>query len=345
MRTHLLSPVFFAACLPTAVRTAASIRAARAMRCLQSPWSQGPVPLRGAGRYRSMADGFFPAMPGRPLADRFAQRMSPSPFRRPAISFHDAAAYERMTGAWSRLVGREFLDWLALGRGLRWLDVGCGSGVFTGLIADRCAPALVEGIDPEPAQVGHARCRPEARSAQFRLGDAVALPYPPASFDVAVMALVLFYLADPARGVAQMARVVAPGGVVCAYNWDLARGGSPLAVLGQAMRRAGVETPTAPSAWVADEAAVARLWAGAGLEDVQTRRITVRREFESFEALWEVLQLGASTAPVLRALSGAKREEIKGHVRDQLGLSPADAGPVTCEAIAIAVKGRVAGAP
>ncbi len=340
MRTsYLLSPVFFAASLPTVARTVASIRAARAMREGLSPW--GAVAPRRTGWYRSMADGSLRLTPGRPLADRFVRDVSTTAGGRPAISFHDAAAYERMTGAWSRLVGREFLDWLAPGRGLRWLDVGCGNGVFTGLIADRWAPAWVEGIDPEPAQVGYARSRPDARSAHFRVGDATALPYPPASFDVAVMALVLFYLAEPALGVAQMVRVVAPGGLVCAYNWDLAGGGSPLAVLGQAMRRAGVETPTAPSAWVAAEDAVRQLWVEAGLEDVQTRRITVQREFPSFEALWEVLQLGASTAPVLRGLTGAQREEIQGYVREHLGLAPWAAGPVTCEARAIAVKGRV----
>ena len=107
------------------------------------------------------------------------------------------------------------------------------------------------------------------------------------------------------------------------------------------MRRAGVETPTAPSAWAADEDAVRRLWVKAGLQDVQTRRISVQREFESFEALWEGLQLGASTAPVLRGLSSEKREEIRGYVREQVSLGNGDSGPVTCEASAIAVKGRV----
>ncbi len=341
MRTHLLSPVFLVACLPMLARTVASVRAAGGLRPSHARWGPASVPPRVAGRCRLPAGGFLPITPGRPLADRFVRRVSTAAGGPPPISFQDAAAYERMTGAWSRLVGRDFLDWLAPARGLRWLDVGCGNGVFTGLIADRCAPASVEGIDPEPAQLDYARRRPDSRDARFRVGDAMALPCLPASVDVAAMALVLFYLPDPAQGVAQMVRVVAPGGIVCAYNWDLARGGSPLAVLGRAMRRAGVETPTAPSAWAAAEEAVRRLWTDAGLEDVQTRRITVRREFESFEALWEVLQLGASTAPVLRGLSFGKREEIKGYVREQVGLGNGDDGPVTCEASAIAVKGRV----
>jgi hypothetical protein len=44
------------------------------------------------------------------------------------IRFEDGAAYERMMGVWSRLAGEIFLSWLAPSAGLRWIDVGCGSG-------------------------------------------------------------------------------------------------------------------------------------------------------------------------------------------------------------------------
>jgi len=47
------------------------------------------------------------------------------------IRFDDGAAYERMMGAWSQLVGQVFLDWLAPAMGQRWIDVGCGNGAFT----------------------------------------------------------------------------------------------------------------------------------------------------------------------------------------------------------------------
>ncbi len=339
MRACLLIPTVFAACSPSLARWAARPGLAwdgsRAPALSNALFPPGPAPW-----HRSRAD-LLPAFPaGRPLATRQPAWVPPAATAT-GISFHDADAYERMTGAWSRLVGHAFLDWLSPAPGLRWLDVGCGSGVFTGLVAQRCAPARLHGIDPEPAQVAYARSRPDARGAQFRQGDATALPYAPASFDVAVMALVLFYLPDPARGVAQMVRVVAPGGLVGAYHWDLAAGGSPLAVLGRALAQADVDTPTAPSAWVADEDAVRQLWVDAGLEDVQTRHITVRREFRSFDALWEVLQLGASTAPVLRGLSCRQREAVRENVRGLLGLPPGPGGAVTCTARAIAVKGRV----
>ena len=69
----------------------------------------------------------------------------------PAIRFEDGAAYDRGMGRWSLLAGEVFLDWLAPQRGARWIDVGCGSGAFSELLYQRCAPAEVQGIDPSDA--------------------------------------------------------------------------------------------------------------------------------------------------------------------------------------------------
>ena len=125
------------------------------------------------------------------------------------IRFEDGAGYERMMGVWSRLAGNIFIDWVAPSAGLKWIDIGCGNGAFTELLVERCAPAEVQGIDPSEAQLAHARTRPGLQQADFRAGDAMAMPYPDRAFDAAVMPLVIFFLGDPARGVAEMARVVA----------------------------------------------------------------------------------------------------------------------------------------
>src|SRR6185437_10612324 len=79
------------------------------------------------------------------------------------IKFEDGAVYERMMGTWSRLAGIAFLDWVALGKGLRWIDVGCGNGAFTELIGERCVPAEVDGVDPSEGQLTFARTRPGSR--------------------------------------------------------------------------------------------------------------------------------------------------------------------------------------
>ena len=144
-----------------------------------------------------------------------------------AIRFEDGAAYDRGMGRWSLLAGEVFLDWLAPQRGAQWIDVGCGSGAFTELLYQRCAPTEVQGVDASDAQLAFARERPSVKDAVFQVGDATALPFADDRFDAAVMALVIFFVPDPAKGVAEMVRVVRPGGIVAAYAWDMRGGGFP----------------------------------------------------------------------------------------------------------------------
>jgi ubiquinone/menaquinone biosynthesis C-methylase UbiE len=59
----------------------------------------------------------------------------------------------------------------------------------------------------------------------------MAMPFESNAFDAAVMPLVLFFVPVPAKGVAEMARVVRPGGIVSAYAWDMEGGGFPYASL------------------------------------------------------------------------------------------------------------------
>src|SRR6478609_9935717 len=94
------------------------------------------------------------------------------------VYFDHGEAYERFMGRWSRAVGVVFLDWLAPIAGARWLDVGCGTGVFTQLILDTCAPSAVVAVDPMPSQLDHARLQPVAQRAEFQLADAQSLPFP-----------------------------------------------------------------------------------------------------------------------------------------------------------------------
>jgi trans-aconitate methyltransferase len=75
----------------------------------------------------------------------------------PTSLFADGDAYERLMGRWSGAAGEPFIDWLNLPAGLRWLDVGCGTGAFTERVLDRCAPAQISGIDPAEGQIAYAR--------------------------------------------------------------------------------------------------------------------------------------------------------------------------------------------
>jgi ubiquinone/menaquinone biosynthesis C-methylase UbiE len=94
--------------------------------------------------------------------------------------FTDGAAYEQLMGRWSRSAGEVFLDWLALPKGLNWLDVGCGTGAFTELLLARCAPGQINAIDPAEDQLAFAKTRPGMGGVTFRVGDAQSLPFPTA---------------------------------------------------------------------------------------------------------------------------------------------------------------------
>jgi ubiquinone/menaquinone biosynthesis C-methylase UbiE len=255
------------------------------------------------------------------------------------IRFNDGAAYERMMGVWSRLAGEVFLDWLAPAPGLRWIDVGCGNGAFTELLVERCAPINVQGIDPSEAQLAYARTRPGARGAEFHQGSAMELPFPGGNFDAAVMALVIFFVPDPAKGVAEMARVVAPGGRIAAYAWDILGGGFPLEPIRVEMQALGVEVAQPPSPDASRMETLRELWRTAGLEAIETREITVRRTFADFDDFWTISQLSSSIGAAMAAMAASDLEQLKARVRARL---PADAaGRITCSARANAAKGRM----
>ena len=257
------------------------------------------------------------------------------------IRFEDGGAYDRSMGGWSRLAGAIFLDWLAPGPGQRWIDIGCGSGAFTALLAERCAPAELAGVDPAAAQLDFARARPMPCPATFQEGDAMALPFEGARFDAATMALVIFFVPDPAKGVAEMARVVRPGGTVAAYAWDIEGGGFPFRPIQAELQSIGIPPNLPPNPTASRLDALAALWTNAHLADVETRVIAVERTFTDFEDFWTVSTAAGGIRAALGGLSPDEAAKVKDRVRARL---PARAGgQITYGARANAVKGRVPG--
>jgi SAM-dependent methyltransferase len=259
------------------------------------------------------------------------------------MAFNDGAGYERYMGKWSQLAGETFLEWLAPQPGLRWLDVGCGNGAFTEIVVERCAPVSVHGIDPSEAQLAFARSRfasPVVHPAvQLRQGDAMALPFPDNTFDVAVMPLVIFFVPDPATGVAEMARVVCPGGIVSAYAWDILDGGFPYERLQTEMRAMGASVSTPPSLAASAIAGMSGLWADAGLDGVETRQVTVQRTFADFDDFWTTILKGPSVVRGLAAMTSDDLARLQTRMRACL---PANStGQITYSARANAIKGRV----
>jgi SAM-dependent methyltransferase len=256
------------------------------------------------------------------------------------IRFKDGASYEAMMGGWSREVGELFLEWLASDRHLDWLDVGCGSGAFTNLVAERCSPRHLLGIDPSVAQLDFARSRGLA-VARFEVGDAMSLDVADNSFDVAVAALVMHFMPDPVRGVSEMVRVVRPGGTVAAYSWDLSNDGFPYAAVNTAMRGLGLRVPEPPHPEAADMQELARLWQGAGMADIEQQQFTVAQAFDDFEHYWRIATSSPRIAAGLATLSGETLTALRTSLAELLVTK--SGAPIRIMARANAIMGTIPG--
>ena len=253
------------------------------------------------------------------------------------------SAYERYVGRWSRLVARDFLAWLTVPAGRRWLDVGCGTGALSQEILERGAPSAMAGIDASAGFVEHARAQVPDPRASFRVGDAQALPFEDAAFDAAVSGLVLNFVPDPARMVGEMRRVVKPGGVVAIYVWDYA--GEM-----QLMRRFwDAAVALDPAALDLDEgrrfpitraAPLVELFESAGLRDVRILAIDVPTAFKDFDDYWAPFLGGQAPAPgYCMSLSEERRAALRERIRSMLPIE-AD-GSIRLIARAWAVRGVV----
>jgi len=251
-------------------------------------------------------------------------------------------AYEAYVGRWSRLVAREFVDWLHVAPGRRWLDVGCGTGALAGTVLQRAAPASVLGIDPSDGFLETARRNSPDGRASFKSGDAQSLPVPDAGFDAAVSGLVLNFVPDQAKAAAEMKRAVAARGVAAAYVWDYA---GEMQLMRKFWDAAAAIDPAARDK---DEGLrfplcrpepLAALFRGAGLADVDVRAIDVPTVFRDFDDFWSPFLGGQGPAPgYCMSLSEERRDALRDRVRASLPIKPD--GSIALIARAWAVRGR-----
>jgi ubiquinone/menaquinone biosynthesis C-methylase UbiE len=254
--------------------------------------------------------------------------------------FTDGAGYEKFMGQWSRMVGRIFLDWLSLPAGLKWLDVGCGTGAFTEVIQQVCNPSEIVAIDPSAAQVSYATSRKTADLVQFKVADARAMPFENGRFDVAASALVLNFIPDREKAVAEMRRVVRAGGAVAAYVWDFAgdRGTAQhlhfaiTELEGPGYRAGGLNTEST------EQNSLKALFENAGLTGVVTRSIDISLAYKDFDDYWNSnTSSGTPIGSLVKGLTEEKRQRLKQLVKAKL---PANRdGKIAYTARANAVRG------
>jgi SAM-dependent methyltransferase len=253
------------------------------------------------------------------------------------------AAYERYMGRWSRLVAKEFTARLPCEDTLRWVDVGCGTGVLSAAVTAGCRPRSVVGIDRSEGFVASARST-AAASAYFVVADALSLPLRDDACDAAVSGLALNFLPAPTAAVADMARVVRPGGLVAAYVWDYADG------MGFLRRFWDAAVEVDPSAAALDEGRrfpvcrperLRAVWTDAGLVDVSTASIEVATVFADFADLWDPFLAGQGPAPgYVAALAPADRARVREALGEAVPRRPD--GSIALTARAWVVSGRKA---
>jgi SAM-dependent methyltransferase len=250
-------------------------------------------------------------------------------------------AYEAYVGRWSRRVAYEFLKWLAVPAGRRWLDVGCGTGEHTRVILDRCQPTALTGVDPSRAFLALALERTPDRRAEFREGDAQALPFEDSRFDACVSGLVLNFVPKPERGVSEMARVTRGGGTVAAYVWDYAVKMEMIRYFFDAavnLDPAAADVDEGARFPICNPEGLAALFTTAGLNEVETRAIDVPTHFRDFDDYWTPFLAGTGVAPAYAmSLSEDRRAVLRERIRQSLPV--AQDGSISLVARAWAVKG------
>lgn len=249
------------------------------------------------------------------------------------------AAYESYVGRWSRHVARAFVEWLGVPPRRRWLDVGCGTGALVEAIAASAEPEAVLGVDRSDGFVAHARARVTGDGIAFRVGDAQALPVPDGGFDAVVSGLVLNFVPEPARMIAEMTRAAGPGGTVALYVWDYAAGMQLVRHFWDAAKALD------PAAARLDEAVrfpgcapepLAALLEGEGLSGVATRAIDVPTRFRDFDDCWSPFLGGQGPAPTYAmSLPEARREALRERLRARLPVEPDGSIPLTARAWAV----------
>jgi SAM-dependent methyltransferase len=259
----------------------------------------------------------------------------------PMDTWASGAAYEPYVGRWSRLVAREFLPWLVVPAGRRWLDVGCGTGALSQTILELASPRFVHGVDPSQGYVHFIREKTQDARAIFSVGDAQALQLDAGSYDATVSGLVLNFIREKQQALAEMARVTRPGGIVALYVWDYA--GAM-----QLMRHFwDAAVALDPAAFDLDEGRrfpickpepLMNLFESAGLQDVEVRAIDVPTVFQNFDDYWFPFLGGQGPAPsYAMSLSEERRTALQNHIHDRLPI--AQDGSISLVARAWAVRG------
>jgi ubiquinone/menaquinone biosynthesis C-methylase UbiE len=229
--------------------------------------------------------------------------------------FTGDTAYDAFMGRYSKRLACPFADFAGVRHGQRVVDVGAGTGALTTELASRGARVS----SAEPSAPFAAALRQRLPEVEVQVAPAEELPWPDETFDASLAQLVVAFMADARAGVAEMRRVVQPGGTVAVCMWDR-EGMEMLAAIHRAQRTlaSGGPMPEERTMYRTPEE-IEPLFAE-GFQEVATEPLQVESSYTGFDEFWETLLGGVGPAGAwITSLDGEKREAARVEVRRQLG--------------------------
>jgi len=257
-------------------------------------------------------------------------------------SWQSGDSYEYYMGRWSKLIAEQFVDWLSPRPGIQWLDVGCGSGALSEAAIDRHDPAAVIAIDQSEGFVRTAQQR-LGNKANCKVGNAMSLPLDDASVNIAVSGLVLNFIPEPEKALAEMKRVTSMNGTVAVYIWDYAEKMEFLNHFwdvvveldpGASALHEGHRFPDSNAEQLVDT------FNHVGLLEVEAAPLEIATHFNDFDDYWKPFLGGQGPAPTyVSKLEDSEKTHLRETLKQRLPVE--QDGSIVLYARAWAAKGRV----
>lgn len=255
--------------------------------------------------------------------------------------FAASDAYERFMGRWSRLLAPLLVEFAGVVDGDRVLDVGTGTGSLASAVAARRPTAAVTGIDPSEAFIAQARGNVESQRIRFEVGDAQNLRFPDASFDAVLSMLVMNFIPDHEKALAEMRRVARPRGRISACVWDYDAGMRSLRIFWDEAVALDARTAAKDERHMklSRQGQLGALWRAAGLLEVEETPLVIEQQFQSFDDYWSPFLEGVGPAGAyVVSLPEDRRAELSGRLKRRLIADRSD-GPFALQARAWSVRG------